>query len=124
MLKQSARIISLLVVISPGFFISSCTSEHLTPVCDTLKMSYSQNVVPILKYNCYTCHSVGNSVGSVGILLDNYDSLKKYANQGGYLVGNITHEPGFVAMPYMKPKLDACSINQIVAWVNQGAPDN
>jgi hypothetical protein len=86
-------------------------------------MSYSNNVVPILKNNCYTCHSAGNSAGSVGILLDSYDRLMIYVNNG-YLIADITHMAGFPAMPYMKPKLDTCSINQINAWINQGAINN
>jgi hypothetical protein len=133
MLKTSAKLVLLFIAVLPAFFISSCTSEHLTPDCDTLKMSYSQNVVPILKNNCYTCHSTGNSVGSIGILLDSYTNLMKYVDTTNInlslLVGDIRHDPSnsiitFTPMPYMKQKLDDCSINQIVAWVNQGAPDN
>ena len=93
-------------------------------------MSYARNVVPILKNNCYSCHSTGNSVGSVGILLDNYDSLMRFVDTAHvyacYLVGNITHnpDPTYHPMPYMKPKLDTCSINQIIVWINQGALNN
>lgn len=104
-------------------FESSCTHEKLTSVCETQNMSYVNNILPILKNNCYSCHSTGNSVGSTGVLLNNYDSLMTYVTNG-YLIGDITHSAGFVAMPYMKPKLDTCSINQISAWVNQGAPNN
>ena len=130
MLKQSVTV--LIITTLPTFFVSSCTktsNNQLISDCNISNMSYSMNVVPILKYNCYTCHSVGNSVGSVGILLDSYQKLKPYTvfdstKMASILVGNIEHDSGFVAMPYMKQKLDACSINQIVAWVNQGAPDN
>jgi hypothetical protein len=46
-----------------------------------------------------------------------------------YLVGNIKHLAPtstlhFHPMPYLKTPLDNCSINQIVAWVNQGAKNN
>ena len=133
MLKHSRNLILLFIAFLPAFFIGSCTSEHLTANCDTLNMSYSRNVVPILKNNCYSCHSTGNSVGSIGIFLDSYPNLMNWVNtkiaDSCYLVGNIKHLPpdstfNFIPMPYMKPKLDDCSINQIVAWVNQGAPDN
>jgi hypothetical protein len=43
---------------------------------------------------------------------------------GGYLIADITHSSGYTGMPYMKPKLDSCSINQIVAWKEQGAFNN
>lgn len=102
-----------------GFIWGSCTREQLNATCNTSNMSYSNNIVPILKNNCYTCHSKGNSVGSVGILLDSYDSVRHYVatNQ---LILDIEHEVGGVPMPYMKPKLDTCSINVIIAWRDQG----
>ena len=108
--------IGLLVI-----FWCSCTRETFTSICDTQNMSYKYNVVPILKNNCYSCHSKGNTVGSVGISLDSYDSARYYieANQ---LIPNIEHAVGGVPMPYMKPKLDSCSINQIIAWQAQGYP--
>jgi hypothetical protein len=125
MIKQPAILIAILTAL----FWGSCTNEQLTPDCNTQNMSYSRNVVPILKSYCYSCHSKGNSVGSNGILLDSYDSLKHYTKNDtslmiSILVGVISHDPRFVAMPYMKPKLDSCNINQITFWVFQGALDN
>jgi hypothetical protein len=133
MTKQPIFFILILFVSSPVFFLGSCKSEHLTPNCDTLNMSYTYNVVPILKNNCYSCHSSGNSVGSIGILLDSYHNLMNFVDTTNvnfsYLLGDIRHDPSnsaitFTPMPYMKPMLDSCSINQIVAWVKQGAKNN
>jgi hypothetical protein len=89
-------------------------------------MSYKYNIVPILKSNCYGCHSTGNTTINVGIVLDNYDSLMVYVNGNymGYLEADITHKSGFVGMPYMRPQLDSCTINQILAWINDGAHNN
>jgi hypothetical protein len=106
-----------------SFFWMGCTREKLTSTCDTQNMSYKNNIIPILKNNCYGCHSAGNSVGSIGIRLDIYDTLAYYAKHD-YLIGDITHSRGFVGMPYMKPQLDACSINQIISWVIDGALPN
>jgi hypothetical protein len=86
-------------------------------------MSYKYNIVPILKSNCYGCHSTGNTTINVGIVLDNYDSLAMWARLG-YLGADITHTSGFVGMPYMRPKLDSCTINQILAWKEQGTLNN
>jgi hypothetical protein len=141
MIKQPIFVILMLLASSPVFFLGSCTSENLAPACDTLNMSYSQNIVPILRNNCYLCHSKGNTSINGGILLDNYTNVSGWAtiirvdttqpksSDSSYLVGNIKHLPPssilhFVPMPYMKQKLDTCSINQIVAWVNQGAKNN
>src|SRR5450755_4459852 len=136
-MKKQLTILFILMVFSLLFW-SSCTSEKLEPNCNTQNMSYSQNVFPILKSSCYKCHSTGNSVGSYGHLLDNYDTLTKYYTPrtypiivGGdtityisYLEGVITHTEPFIAMPYMDGKLDTCAIKQIQAWITQGAPDN
>ncbi len=42
MIRQPVFIILLILACSPVFFLGSCTSEQLTPVCDTLNMSYAQ----------------------------------------------------------------------------------
>jgi hypothetical protein len=127
MIKQAVAF--LMLAFLPALFLSSCTSEQLVPDCDTQNISYSQNIVPILKSNCYKCHSSGNSVGSYGHLLDSYDNLIQYTTRGAsthisYLEGVITHTPGYIAMPYMDGKLDTCAIKQIKAWITQGYPNN
>jgi hypothetical protein len=126
-------LIAILTVAIPALFVNGCTKaneEDLTKipggdssVCDTVNMKYVEDVVPILQENCYGCHGVGNTGGSGGILLEGYSNLKVYA-ENGQLVGNITHAPGYIGMPYGQPKMDDCSINKIIDWVNQGSPDN
>src|SRR5450755_2462532 len=127
-MKKQLTILFILMVFSLLFW-SSCTSEKLEPDCNTQNISYSLNVVPILKSNCYKCHSSGNSVGSYGHLLDNYDSLIPFTIRDAnthisFLEGAITHTPGYLAMPYMDGKLDTCAIKQIQAWITQGRPNN
>jgi hypothetical protein len=92
-------------------------------VCDTVNTRYLEDVVPILQANCYSCHGNGSTGGSGGILLDGYANLKPWATNG-FLVGNVTHAPGFVAMPFGLPKLPDCEVNKIVDWVNRGAINN
>lgn len=91
--------------------------------CDTANVSYANGVVPILQANCYSCHGASNNAGSGGIVLEGYSRLKVYADNG-YLAGNISHAPGYIGMPYGKPKLPDCEVNTVVAWVHQGAKDN
>jgi hypothetical protein len=134
MTKQPSIVITFATLIF--FFSGSCTHEQLAPNCDTQNMSYANNVVPILKSNCYKCHSEGNSVGSYGHLLDSYENLQPYTTRDttviagdttigiSFLEGVITHAPGYIAMPYMAEKLDTCAIKQIIAWISQGALDN
>jgi len=63
------------------------------------------------------------AVGSGGILLEGYSNLPGWANNG-YLAGCVSHAPGFVAMPYLRPKTFGCEVNRIVAWVAPGGSLN
>lgn len=109
-------------------FFAGCSKESEDKLtnnnaCDTTKVKYSTQIVPILQENCYTCHGNGNTIGSGGIPLYTYSQLKGYAD-AGFLVGNVTQATGYIGMPYLLPALPACETNTIVAWVHQGAPNN
>lgn len=125
------RFLPLVIVLSFSALVLSfagCSKESedklaASKPCDTTAVSYSTGVVPILQDNCYPCHGANSNAGSGGITLEGYNNIKSYVNQG-YVVGNVTHAAGFVAMPYGKPKLPDCEVNTIVAWVHQGALNN
>jgi hypothetical protein len=90
--------------------------------CDIEMMSYTNDIVPILSDNCYTCHNTQARFGN--IILDSHQELSKYFTTNDLLLGAIKHNPGFSAMPQGAPKLLDCQINKIEAWINQGAPNN
>ena len=107
---------------------SACTWEDLetlypgAELCDTLNVSYTEDVVPILSGNCYECHSNSNAPDfGRGIAFEDYEDAFSLS---GSIVGAIKHEDGFPAMPRGAEMLDSCSISIIEAWANQGAPDN
>jgi hypothetical protein len=116
-----------LIVTSIAFFAGcSKTSEDKlasSGLCDTVGVKYSVQIVNILQQNCYQCHGNGSTIGSGGVSLYTYGQLKAYADNG-LLLGDITHEPGRIGMPYLLPKLPDCEINTILAWVLAGAPNN
>jgi len=128
---------TFLIFVFPALFIISCSKSsgsQTTPVtpapggttttsCDTVNMKYAVDIVPILQSHCYGCHGGGSNSGSGGISLDSYNNLKTYADNG-FLKGNITHAPGFVGMPFGQPKMDDCTINKILDWINRGVQNN
>jgi hypothetical protein len=125
-MKKALTLFSVLIVVA--FVYSGCYYDKADlvypqpPVCDTVNMKYSTDIVPILTANCYICHG-GTAAGSGGRKFDTHPLLLNYVNSGE-LVKRITHAPGVIGMPFNMPKLPECTINKIIAWVNRGAPNN
>jgi hypothetical protein len=82
-------------------------------------VSYTSDIVPVLQTNCYSCHSTSDN--SSGILLDNYNSLRYYA-ENGYLYGVISHAGGYRPMPDDGGKISDCNIALIKKWIDTGTP--
>lgn len=108
------------------FILGSCTynvEEELFPVnnCNTIDITYSLDVEPIIQSNCYVCHDSASRLG--GITLEGYDNLKAFVDNGR-LIGVINHQSGFSPMPKGAAKLPDCDIAAIEQWVAEGAKDN
>ena len=90
--------------------------------CDTVDVSYSTDIVPVLTNNRYACHSNANApdFGS-GIALENYEDV--FASST-LIVKTINHSEGVSAMPKGSEKLDDCTISTFEAWVEEGALEN
>lgn len=96
---------------------NSCDSED----CDSVNVTFSQNVFTLIQNKCLGCHSGGSPSG--GVSLTNYNEIKTIA-EGGALLGVITHSPGYSPMPKNGNKLSICNIAQIKKWINDGMPNN
>ena len=114
------------------FFLSSCYYDKkdqiypqaIVTACDTTNSTYTAVVAPIITANCANCHATGvASMNGAGIVLDNYTSLKPYITNN-YLLNSIVQNGTVSPMPKNSPKMDACSIKKIVAWINRGALNN
>jgi hypothetical protein len=122
------------VAIVASGYLSACSYTYEPPrPCDLpLTVSYQSNVLPILKQQCYSCHSADKykTETSNTLNMEDFTSLKYYAmpaygiDNVSYLVGNISHAPGFQPMPKDAQKLSACEIAIIQAWVDAGALNN
>jgi len=125
-MKKTA-IIFLVIICGIIFQVSGCSKANeemfAARLCDTTAVQYSVDVVNILTANCYSCHGETTNAGSGGIILEGYTNLLQWADNG-YLIGNITHAPGYVPMPYGGGKLSDCEISKIQAWIDQGTKNN
>lgn len=97
--------------------------EELYPTldCQTVDVTYSNQVINIIDGACYKCHAAAQNFGN--ITLEGYDNLKRYVDNGE-LLGSIRHDAGFSAMPKNEAQLLECDIEKIEAWINAGAINN
>ena len=91
--------------------------------CPTPTVSYSIDVMPLLKANCGdgSCHVGGQSLG--GVNFDNHNTVSIEVKNGS-LLNAIKHAPGFSAMPQGAAKLSDADILTIETWINECATDN
>lgn len=120
---KGLKIIKLSIVLT---LFSSCyydiEEELYQPVeCNTMDMSYTNDILPIISSTCYTCHSSQLNLGSV--TLEGYNNFMVYV-ENGRLVGAINHDAGFSPMPQGQAQLTDCKISKIEAWIAQGATNN
>ncbi len=98
--------------------------EELYPdnaTCITDSITYILTVRPILDQNCMECHNAVSNLGNV--TLETYSDVAGVASSG-QLVGAISHDPAYAAMPQGKSMLDDCTILKIETWVLAGSPNN
>lgn len=104
--------------------LSSCyydNEEDLYPQpvdCDTLNVTYSQTIAPIMSTNCNACH--GGSAPNANVKTDTYNDLKIIADDDR-LWGVVNHESGYSPMPKDRPKLNDCDLKKIRVWLDNGA---
>lgn len=92
-----------------------------TGVCDTVAMSFANDIQPILNTYCTGCH--GGSAPLGGINLSNFSGVSVVVNNNRIL-GAIRRQAGFSPMPQGGNPLPECHIHQIAAWIDQGAQNN
>lgn len=89
--------------------------------CDTNKFKFGNDIQPIMDKYCKGCHTGASA--PLGIMLDSYNGVSAIANNGK-LVGSITHQAGFVAMPQGGSKLSDCEIKKVEKWIESGTLNN
>jgi hypothetical protein len=93
-------------------------------LCDTESISYENDIATIIVENCISCHS-GESP-SASLDLSDLELLTASALNSGNrgLLNRIERSEGQVGAMPTSYRLTQCQIDQINAWVEQGALDN
>lgn len=100
------------------------------------QVSFSENVMPILKAKCLRCHAEGSEgFVATGFSVESYEQVMKGTRDGPVI------EPGYsyfstlqivvehradpsVSMPKDSAKLSSSEIQLIGEWIDQGAKNN
>ena len=100
------------------------------------KMSFREDVVPIFKGRCESCHqSGGEGAEKSGLDLTTYAGLMKGTKFGAMVVPGDPDSSNLMLlldwraspdlrMPHGKKQLSTCDRNSIRAWIREGAKDN
>lgn len=95
---------------------------NATVTCDTTGViSYSTRVAPILRAQCYSCHTATGGSGNI--------NMSTYANDkviglNGKLYGTISHASGYIAMPLGGGTMSSCDQAVIKKWITGGCLNN
>ncbi len=128
------KINCVLILLVPVVMVitNACTYDKVDeayPIvtCDSVDVRYSVEIKSILDQYCQPCHG-GTADAGAGIQLYDYSVISTFALDGqftyGTLLSSVLWEGGASKMPQGNPQIDDCSISQIRAWVDAGAPNN
>lgn len=112
-------IFTLYLIFSAGCYYDN--EEYLYPdlntSCDTLNVTFSSTITPILDNNCLSCHSDANAAFGGGVHLQSLADVKANSSK---IVSSIT-QTGSKPMP-PNGKLKPCSVTQFSIWLRNGMP--
>jgi len=103
--------------INQGALNNNCVYD----VCDTVDVSFSKNVFPIIANSCTGCHSGSDPSG--GFKLTNHAEVKE-AVLNFDLLNSILWNGLAENMPKNGEQLSDCQIDIIEVWINDGTPNN
>jgi len=129
---MKAKAASILAAI---FFLARCTSDQTPsvssapPISDTVIISYSQDIVPIIQTYCLgvngqLCHVPNTNQGSVGDFTT-YEGLKTEVDNG-MIAARVFQSNGGMPPSYSNgpTSLIDSDLQKFELWVDQGAPNN
>ena len=100
------------------------------------KKSFREDIVPIFKGRCESCHQPGGEgTAKSGLDLTTYAGLMKGTKFGPMVIPGDPDSSNLmrlldwrvspeIRMPHGKKQLSSCDRNDIRAWIREGAKDN
>jgi hypothetical protein len=122
-MKNFLRLLSVILLFSitmTGCYYDKEDVLYPAENCDTVLVTYTLSIAPIMTANCNVCHST--ALATANVITDNYDSLFIVA-QNGRLWAAVNHT-GTFKMPKDQPKLPVCDLAKIKKWIDTLFPIN
>ena len=126
---------SMEITTSSTAFCAPQTSQQKQQTSQS-KMSFREDVVPIFKGRCESCHQPGGEgAQKSGLDLTSYAGLMKGTKFGPMVIPGDPESSNLMLlldwraapelrMPHGKKQLSSCDRNAIRSWIREGAKDN
>ena len=130
-LTATGAIVAVVSVIGVGVFPGAreaCAAQQ--------KMSFAEDVMPIFRGRCVSCHaSGGEGFEKSGLDLTSYQGVMKGTKHGPMVIAGDAQSSNLMwlldwraspelRMPHGQKKLSTCDRDAIRSWINEGAKDN
>jgi mono/diheme cytochrome c family protein len=136
-MKRQPLLFAAAIVLAIGAVAGVEILTSSGPLCAAAaKMSYAEDVVPILKGRCVGCHqSGGDGLEKSGLDLSSYQGLMKGTKFGPMIIAGDPDSSNLmrlldwrvdpkIRMPHGKKKLSTCDRDAIRTWIREGAKNN
>ena len=130
------NLIAAAIAVGAGCLIIVDVSTPSAQLCAAEPQSFSEDILPILKGRCVSCHQPGGAGYEKSRFdLTTYEGLMKGTKFGAMVIARDPESSNLmwlldwraspeVRMPHGKKKLSICDRNAIRAWIREGAKDN
>jgi mono/diheme cytochrome c family protein len=121
---------------SPAYCAPQAAPKQAKAPTSQSPMSFREDVVPILKGRCESCHQPGgDGMEKSGLDLTSYAGIMKGTKFGPMIIPGDPQSSNLMLlldwraapelrMPHGKKQLSSCDRNAIRAWIREGAKDN
>ena len=120
------KIIPLIIILAS---FSSCYYDSVEVLygvesCDTVAISFVDDIAPIMEAHCTSCHS--GETPSAGLSLEAHADVSSSVlnTTANGLINRIERAEGESGAMPTSYKLTQCQIDQVKAWAGQGALNN
>ncbi len=128
------RILPLAVLLLITASLAACDRDKAEQV-QSRKVTYVDDVEPILQKHCAECHTAGKpGAEATGLLVDSYESVMKGSQYGPVIDPGSARTSSLyilisakdhltINMPRNRTPLGAWEIETIRVWIDNGAPE-